>query len=79
MNEKLTMRPSIEGLALKSSITDEGVNDIVHSKGFFSRIFLIFHVFLLKVSFGIRADVVYYKDLSSFHLVSRDSRKPTKV
>lgn len=26
----------------------------------------------------VRADVMYYKDLSSFHLVSRDSSKPTQ-
>lgn len=38
MTEKLTMRPSIEVLALKSNITDEGVNGIRHCS--FGRVFL---------------------------------------
>ena len=50
MNEKLTMRPSIEVLSLKSNITNEGVNGIFCLCSFgrvlFPRIFLIFHVLL---------------------------------
>lgn len=69
--------------SIKSNIINEGVNGFFchcsFGRVFFSNL-LNFSCLVLKGFFSVvRADVMYCEDLSSFHLVSRDSRKLTQL